>query len=134
MARFGRVLTAMITPFDDNGKLDLDEARRLARWLQDNGNDGLVVAGTTDSLLERTGTVTLEVGPRSGELVDALRRAGLTAELEEGTGIIEVSVPGDVEMDLVRDLIAELSLPLHRLTTRLTSLDEVFLRRAGSSA
>ena len=47
MARFGRVLTAMITPFDDNGKLDLDEARRLARWLQDNGNDGLVVAGTT---------------------------------------------------------------------------------------
>lgn len=94
----------------------------------------LVVAGTTDSLLERTGTVTLEVGPRSGELVDALRRAGLTAELEEGTGIIEVSVPGDAEMDLVRDLIAELSLPLHRLTTRLTSLDEVFLRRAGSSA
>lgn len=47
MARFGRVLTAMITPFDDNGALDLDEARRLARWLQDNGNDGLVVAGTT---------------------------------------------------------------------------------------
>ena len=47
MARFRRVLTAMITPFDDNGALDLDEARRLARWLQDNGNDGLVVAGTT---------------------------------------------------------------------------------------
>ena len=47
MARFGRVLTAMITPFDENGALDLDEARRLARWLQDNGNDGLVVAGTT---------------------------------------------------------------------------------------
>lgn len=47
MARFGRVLTAMITPFDDHGALDLDEARRLARWLQDNGNDGLVVAGTT---------------------------------------------------------------------------------------
>jgi 4-hydroxy-tetrahydrodipicolinate synthase len=47
MARFGRVLTAMITPFDHDGALDLDEARRLARWLQDNGNDGLVVAGTT---------------------------------------------------------------------------------------
>jgi len=47
MARFGRVLTAMITPFDQNGALDLDEARRLARWLQDNGNDGLVIAGTT---------------------------------------------------------------------------------------
>ena len=47
MAMFGRVLSAMITPFDDNGALDLDEARRLARYLQENGNDGLVVAGTT---------------------------------------------------------------------------------------
>jgi 4-hydroxy-tetrahydrodipicolinate synthase len=47
MARFGRVLTAMITPFDEDGALDLDEACRLALWLQDNGNDGLVLAGTT---------------------------------------------------------------------------------------
>jgi 4-hydroxy-tetrahydrodipicolinate synthase len=47
MPRFGRVLTAMVTPFDDNGDLDLDVARRLARHLQDEGNDGLVVAGTT---------------------------------------------------------------------------------------
>jgi len=47
MARFGRVLSAMITPFDDNGALDLDEAQRLARHLQAEGNDGLVVAGTT---------------------------------------------------------------------------------------
>lgn len=47
MARFGRVLTAMVTPFDASGALDLDGARRLARWLQDHGNDGLVIAGTT---------------------------------------------------------------------------------------
>lgn len=47
MARFGRVVTAMVTPFDASGALDLDGARRLARWLQDHGNDGLVVAGTT---------------------------------------------------------------------------------------
>lgn len=47
MARFGRVVTAMVTPFDSNGALDLDAAQRLARWLQDQGNDGLVVAGTT---------------------------------------------------------------------------------------
>lgn len=47
MARFGRVVTAMVTPFDGNGALDLDAAQRLARWLQDQGNDGLVVAGTT---------------------------------------------------------------------------------------
>ena len=47
MPRFGRVLTAMVTPFSPDGSLNLDGARRLARWLQDNGNDGLVVAGTT---------------------------------------------------------------------------------------
>lgn len=47
MARFGNVLTAMVTPFDAEGALDLDAARTLARWLQDHGNDGLVVAGTT---------------------------------------------------------------------------------------
>lgn len=37
----------MITPFDADGALDLDEAQRLARWLEANGNDGLVIAGTT---------------------------------------------------------------------------------------
>ncbi len=47
MARFGRVLTAMITPFHPDGAIDLDGAQRLARWLVDNGNEGLVVAGTT---------------------------------------------------------------------------------------
>ena len=47
MARFGRVLTAMVTPFRDDGSLDLDAAAQLARWLANNGNEGLVVAGTT---------------------------------------------------------------------------------------
>ena len=37
----------MVTPFHRDGSLNLDGARRLAKWLQDNGNDGLVVAGTT---------------------------------------------------------------------------------------
>lgn len=47
MARFGRVLTAMVTPFNDDGSLNLDVAQQLARYLQDHGNDGLVIAGTT---------------------------------------------------------------------------------------
>ena len=47
MARFGRVLTAMITPFDADGRLDLDGAAALARWLVGKGNEGLVIAGTT---------------------------------------------------------------------------------------
>ena len=46
-ARFGAVLTAMVTPFDDDLALDLDAAAALARWLVDHGSDGLVVAGTT---------------------------------------------------------------------------------------
>ena len=46
-ARFGRVLTAMITPFIGDGSLDLVGAATLARWLVEQGNDGLVVAGTT---------------------------------------------------------------------------------------
>jgi 4-hydroxy-tetrahydrodipicolinate synthase len=45
--RFGQVVTAMVTPFNKDGSLNLDGAKRLARWLQDNGNDGLVIAGTT---------------------------------------------------------------------------------------
>ncbi|MFM1838250.1 MAG: 4-hydroxy-tetrahydrodipicolinate synthase, partial [Actinomycetota bacterium] len=47
MPRFGQVVTAMVTPFHKDGSLNLEGARRLARWLQDNGNDGLVIAGTT---------------------------------------------------------------------------------------
>ena len=45
--RFGAVVTAMVTPFDPQGDLDLDGAAALARWLADHGTDGLVVAGTT---------------------------------------------------------------------------------------
>jgi 4-hydroxy-tetrahydrodipicolinate synthase len=46
-ARFGRVLTAMVTPFAPDGSLDADGAVALARWLVDHGSDGLVLAGTT---------------------------------------------------------------------------------------
>jgi 4-hydroxy-tetrahydrodipicolinate synthase len=45
--RFGSVLTAMATPFDEDGRLDVEGATTLARWLADHGSDGLVVAGTT---------------------------------------------------------------------------------------
>lgn len=46
-APFGRVLTAMVTPFDADGELDLPSAQQLASDLVDLGNDGLVVNGTT---------------------------------------------------------------------------------------
>src|ERR671921_2703714 len=43
----GRVLTAMVTAFTDDGSVDLDGTARVASWLVDHGNDGLVVSGTT---------------------------------------------------------------------------------------
>lgn len=46
-APIGRILTAMVTPFTDDGALDLESAARLATQLVDDGNDGLIVSGTT---------------------------------------------------------------------------------------
>jgi 4-hydroxy-tetrahydrodipicolinate synthase len=46
-ARFGRIVTAMVTPFTASGALDLEGARRLAQRLVEDGNDGLVVSGST---------------------------------------------------------------------------------------
>lgn len=43
----GRLLTAMVTPFDARGKVDYQQARRLALALLDSGSDGVVVSGTT---------------------------------------------------------------------------------------
>ena len=43
----GRLITAMITPFDEEGKVDYPQAKRLASHLLDSGSDGLVVSGTT---------------------------------------------------------------------------------------
>ena len=47
MPRFGSVITAMVTPFDADGMVDLEGARALARHLAATGSEGLVVAGTT---------------------------------------------------------------------------------------
>ena len=47
MKTFGRVLTAMVTPFDAEGRVDVAQAQRLATQLLDNGSDGIVVVGTT---------------------------------------------------------------------------------------
>ncbi len=93
---FGRLLTAMVTPFDEEGQVDLALAGRLARHLVDEGSDGIVVCGTTGEsptlswqeqhkLIE---TVRKAVGPAvkvlagtgsnsTSEAVDATREAAL---------------------------------------------------------
>ena len=47
MAKLEGVITAMVTPFSEDGSVDVDAAKRLARHLVDNGSHGVVVAGTT---------------------------------------------------------------------------------------
>ncbi|MCX7798973.1 MAG: 4-hydroxy-tetrahydrodipicolinate synthase [Fimbriimonadales bacterium] len=70
---WGRLLTAMVTPFSADGSVDLSEARRIARFLIDEqANDGLVVSGTTGESptlthrekLDLLGAVLEEVGDR----------------------------------------------------------------------
>jgi ABC-2 type transport system ATP-binding protein len=92
----------------------------------------LVVSGETNSLLERTGLVTIDVGRHTEELVSALAQRGVTAVAADG--LVEATVGDDAQMDLLRDVVAELELPLFRLSTRLTSLDEAFVRRSGELA
>src|SRR5690606_2496255 len=68
-APFGRVLTAMVTPFTPDGELDLDAAAALATHLVDAGNDGLVISGTT-------GESPTTTGEEDGRLLAAVPAAG----------------------------------------------------------
>ncbi len=79
MAQFGPVLTAMVTPFGDEGNLDLDGAQNLARYLVANGNDGVVVAGTTGE----SPTISYE---EQRELFVAVREAIPDASMVAGAG------------------------------------------------
>ncbi len=47
MRKLGRLLTAMVTPFDAEGKVNYQQAKNLARALLDSGSDGLIISGTT---------------------------------------------------------------------------------------
>jgi 4-hydroxy-tetrahydrodipicolinate synthase len=47
MPEIGRLLTAMVTPFDEKGAVDFEQAKRLAHALLDSGSDGVVLSGTT---------------------------------------------------------------------------------------
>lgn len=68
-APFGRLLTAMATAFHDDGSVDLDGTARIARHLVDNGNDGVVVSGTTG---ESPTTTVAEDGQILRAVVDAV--------------------------------------------------------------
>lgn len=44
---FGRVITAMVTPFDAKGNIDFNKTVKLVKYLLENGSDGLIISGTT---------------------------------------------------------------------------------------
>jgi 4-hydroxy-tetrahydrodipicolinate synthase len=81
----GRLITAMVTPFDSHGAVDYEQARKLAKALIDSGSDGIVVVGTTgesptvtweeehrlfreiESVIGKSGTVIAGTGSNSTE-------------------------------------------------------------------
>jgi 4-hydroxy-tetrahydrodipicolinate synthase len=76
----GAVLTAIVTPFDDEGRIDYDAFQALARHLVENGSDGLVVAGTTGEC------PTLDDRERLDLLKAAIEAVGEQAAVVAGTG------------------------------------------------
>jgi len=79
-APFGTVLTAMVTPFDADGAVDLEQAQKVAEHLIANGHDGLVVSGTTG---ESPTTTVAE----DGQILRAVREAvGADVPLVAGIG------------------------------------------------
>lgn len=61
LQQFGRVITAMVTAFDNDGVLDVDETVRVARFLEASGNTALVVSGTTGEASTLTDPEKLEL-------------------------------------------------------------------------
>jgi 4-hydroxy-tetrahydrodipicolinate synthase len=76
----GNVLTAIVTPFREDGSIDFDSFQSLARHLVEHGSDGIVVSGTTGE------SPTLS-DPERADLIRAAREAvGGTATIVAGTG------------------------------------------------
>jgi 4-hydroxy-tetrahydrodipicolinate synthase len=111
MKKLGRILTAMITPFDRDDRVNLDEAVRVAQFLIARGNDGVVVAGSTgegnaldnDEKLALFGAVKQGLGA-SGTVVagttgPSTRQSVAFTKEAEGTGVdaILATVPAYVK-------------------------------------
>ena len=122
----------------------LDDVARVCDHVVMLDAGRLVVAGPTETLLHQTGKLTVEVNAGIGLLARTLMARGLTVVTDdpfdadgEG-GAIDVVVGPDLGpvLDTIRDALADLGLPLHRLSSRAASLDEAFVadRGAGGAA
>jgi 4-hydroxy-tetrahydrodipicolinate synthase len=84
-APLGRILTAMVTPFAADGSLDLEAARTLARHLIAQGNEGLVLAGTTGE------SPTLDDGEKLALFEAVLEEVGGDAHIVANTGTYDTA-------------------------------------------
>jgi ABC-2 type transport system ATP-binding protein len=118
----------------------LDDVARVCDHVVMLDAGRLVVAGPTETLLHQTGKLTVEVNAGLGRLVRTLGERGLSVVTDEAVGIdgeggaVDVVVgadPGPV-LDTIRDALADLGLPLHRLSSRAASLDEAFVTDRGA--
>ena len=78
MGRFGTVISAMATPFAEDGSFDAEAAAALAKWLVAHGNDALVLAGTTGESAVLTDPERVELFRVVREAVDVPLIAGAT--------------------------------------------------------
>lgn len=82
--QFGTVMTAMVTPFDESGQLDVKGARDLARWLTREGwNDGLVINGTTGEAITTTDA------EKTAMIRTVVAALGGTAKVIAGVGVAD---------------------------------------------
>ena len=100
--RFGRVITAMVTPFDDAGALDLPAAVELARWLAEHGSDGLVLSGSTGESSVLTDEEKVELWRAVAEAVTIPVLAGTGSnDTEHSVKMTELAVLSGVDGVLV---------------------------------
>ena len=109
----------------------LDDVQQVCDNVVMIDGGALVVAGATEGLVQRTGMVMVDVGDRAPELAAVLMALGMNAAVVDST--VEVTVAAEGDVDAIRDAIADLGLPLHRLSNRFRSLDDVFLTAARRS-
>ena len=88
MTEIGRLITAMVTPFDEKGEVDYAQAKRLATALLDSGSDGLVITGTTGE----------------GPTLTAAEKIRLYAEVKEAIGYRGAVIAGTADYDTAKSI------------------------------
>ena len=98
MTNLGTIVTAMITPFDRHGSLDMAQAKRLALWLVDRDTDGLVLAGSTGEgqTLDKEERVVLWAAVKSavGERATVIANAGTNDTRESVAAVQDATTAG----------------------------------------